>query len=228
MSGKTAFLALRLEGPLQSWGYDSQFDYRKTGLMPTKSGIAGLCCAAMGISRGSEQERDFLQRFHRVNMLTVSIPRRHPTRDQTTLEVRRLRDYHTVKDTRKASGGTKDTHLTYRYYLQDAAFGVVLAGDHDFLDTLAKSLRDPIWGMWLGRKSCIPGAPVFSGIFLSENEALDLLLAGRQLGEFTYQREVRSFEMGNDTLPDQPVCFGSENRGREFAPRRVELRERTT
>lgn len=225
MSGEKAFLAIRLMGPLQSWGYDSQFDYRKTGLMPTKSGIAGLCCAAMHIPRGSEREKGFLHRFREVNMLAVSIPRRHPTKNKETLEVRRLRDYHTVQGTKKASGGIKDTHLTYRYYLQDAAFGVVLAGERDFLDDVAKDLRNPKWGLWLGRKSCLPSAPVFAGIFPDESSALDVLLAGRGLGEFTHQQEVSGFEAGSDTLPDQPVCFGSAEKDRAFAPRRVELRE---
>ena len=90
MSNEKAFLAMSLVGPFQSWGYDSLFDYRKTGLMPTKSGIAGLCCAAMRIPRGSEREEGFLHRFREVNMLAVSIPRRHPTKEKTTFEVRRL------------------------------------------------------------------------------------------------------------------------------------------
>ena len=225
MSDEKAYLALRLEGPLQSWGYDSQFDYRKTGLMPTKSGIAGLCCAAMGIPRGSGQERNFLQRFREVNMLAVSIPLRHPTKDKETLEVRRLRDYHTVQGTKKASGGIKETHLTYRYYLQDAVFAVVLAGDQDFLGDMAKAVSDPKWGLWFGRKSCLPSAPVFVGIFPSEGEALDTLLTGRSLREFTHQREVADFEAGNNTIPDQPVCFGSLDKDKEYLPRRVELRE---
>jgi CRISPR system Cascade subunit CasD len=225
MSSKTAFLALRLEGPFQSWGYDSQFDYRKTGLFPTKSAIAGMCCAAMGISRGSEEEMKFLKRFGEVNMLAVSIPRRGTTKDNASLEVRRLRDYHTVQGTRKASGGIKETHLTYRFYLQDAAFAVILSGDHDFLNDIAYNLRDPKWGLWLGRKCCLPTAPVFTGIHETESEALCLLLNGRKLEEFTHQREVSEFKAGNDTLPDQPVSFGSAEKDREFAPRRVELRE---
>jgi len=154
-------------------------------------------------------------------MLAVSIPRRNPAKDNARLEVRRLRDYHTVRGTKKASGGIKDTHLTYRYYLQDASFGVVLSGDKDFLNDIAEDLRDPKWGLWLGRKSCPPSVPVFAGIFPDESEALNVLLAGRKLEKFTYQREVSSFETGNDTLPDQPVCFGSLEKQREFAPRRV-------
>ena len=107
MSGEKAFLAIRLMGPLQSWGYDSQFDYRKTGLMPTKSGIAGLCCAAMHIPRGSEREKGFLHRFREVNMLAVSIPRRHPTKNKETLEVRRLRDYHTVQGRKRQAAASR-------------------------------------------------------------------------------------------------------------------------
>jgi CRISPR system Cascade subunit CasD len=49
MSYDNRFLALRLEGPLQSWGFDSQYNRRNTGLMPTKSAIAGMCCAALGL-----------------------------------------------------------------------------------------------------------------------------------------------------------------------------------
>lgn len=225
MSNEKAYLALRLEGPLQSWGYDSQFDYRKTGLMPTKSGIAGLCCAAMRKSRGSKEEHDFLRWFREVNMLAVSIPRRNPAKDNATLEVRRLRDYQTVQGTKKASGGIKDTHLTYRYYLQDASFGVVLSGDKNFLNDIAEDLRDPKWGLWLGRKSCLPSAPVFTGVFPDEAEALAALLSGRRLEEFTHQRDASSFEEGNETFPDQPICFGSVEKDREFAPRRVKLRE---
>lgn len=225
MSVEKAFLAFRLEGPLQSWGYDSQFAYRTTGLMPSKSGIAGLCCAAMGIPRGGEEERSFLQRFREVNMTAVSVPRRQPWKEKGRLEVRRLRDYHTVRGTRKASGGFKDTHLTYRYYLQDALFGVVLSSDRAFLAAVAESVRDPKWGIWLGRKSCLPSAPVFVGIFPTEGEALEVLLTGRRVEEFTHQREVSSFEAGDDTLPDQPVSFGSAERDREFAPRRVKLWE---
>ena len=48
MSSEKACLALRLEGPLQSWGFDSQYSRRSTALMPTRSAIGGMCCAALG------------------------------------------------------------------------------------------------------------------------------------------------------------------------------------
>ena len=52
MSSEDKYLALRLQGPLQSWGFDSQYNRRNTALMPTKSALAGMCCAALGFGRG--------------------------------------------------------------------------------------------------------------------------------------------------------------------------------
>ena len=47
------YLALLLDGPLQSWGFSSRFQRRTTGLHPTKSGVIGMICAAMGLAKGS-------------------------------------------------------------------------------------------------------------------------------------------------------------------------------
>ena len=46
-------LLLWLEAPLQSWGADSRYGRRDTLPFPTRSGILGLLCCAMG--RGGEQ-----------------------------------------------------------------------------------------------------------------------------------------------------------------------------
>lgn len=44
-------LLMRLHGPLQSWGTTSRFDERDTQLEPSKSGVVGLLCAALGRDR---------------------------------------------------------------------------------------------------------------------------------------------------------------------------------
>lgn len=232
MSNETAYLALRLEGPLQSWGFESQYNRRNTGLLPTKSAILGMCCAALGIPRGSEDEKALLEQCVDLRLLTVVISRRDPKyRDEPKeLQVRRITDYHTVQNTKTASGGTKDTHLTYRQYLCDASFACILSGNAKLINRLAKDekgqgLENPVWGIWLGRKACIPTAPVFAGIFPDEVEALRELLGAQPLEAFTHQREVERFEDGNDSLPDQPLCFAAPDGIRKFAPRRVVLKE---
>ena len=44
-------LLLRLCGPMQSWGVQSRFSVRDTGLEPSKSGVVGLLAAALGRPR---------------------------------------------------------------------------------------------------------------------------------------------------------------------------------
>ena len=49
-------LLLRLVGPMQSWGTTSRFDERDTQLEPSKSGVLGLICAALGRDRSEPVE----------------------------------------------------------------------------------------------------------------------------------------------------------------------------
>lgn len=220
MSSDKSSLALRLEGPLQSWGFDSQYNRRNTGLMPTKSAIAGMCCAALGLPRGSDKEMEFLASFRTVRMTAIAIPRRL----KKELPVRRLQDYHTVQNTRRASGAiNNDCVLTHRQYLTDAAFGVLLEGDAVLLGEIATALADPVWGIWLGRKTCIPSAPVFAGLKDNRDEALRLLIGEKPLESFTRQEEVENFADGRDSLPDAPVSFATERR--LFSPRGVKTEQ---
>ena len=82
MLSDKSFLALHLKGPLQSWGFDSQYNRRNTGLMPTKSAIAGICCAALGYARGTEKEHKFLSSFGKVRMTAIAIPQSASKRKQ--------------------------------------------------------------------------------------------------------------------------------------------------
>ena len=219
MSSDKSFLALRLEGPLQSWGFDSQYNRRNTGLMPTKSAVAGMCCAALGLPRGSDKEQKFLVNFDAIKMTAIAIPRAGVKKE---LPVRRLQDYQTVQNTRRASGTiNKDCVLTHRQYLTDAAFGVLLEGGSLLLKKIANALENPVWGIWLGRKTCIPSAPVFAGVKENRNDAFRLLIGEKTIESFTRQEEVNNFADGRDSLPDTAVSFATKQR--VFTPRRVKM-----
>jgi CRISPR system Cascade subunit CasD len=218
MSSDNTYLALRLEGPIQSWGFDSQYNRRNTGLFPTKSGIAGMCCAALGLPRGGDKEQSFLTSFGTVRMMAIAIPRSGKNND---LQVRRMQDYHTVQNTRRANGTiNNDCVLTHRQYLTDAAFGVLLEGNPALLHEIANALGDPKWGIWLGRKSCIPSTPVLAGIKETRDAALELLIGSKNLESFTRQLEVENFSEGQDSIPDAPISFATERRV-HCSPRRV-------
>jgi CRISPR system Cascade subunit CasD len=151
-------LLLRLTGPLQSWGYRSRFSDRDTGLEPTKSGVIGLLCCALGQSRSKSPAQLATLMMH------VRVDR------QGTL----LKDFHTAgggvfRGSREyfapTSSGTKGKNpvVTERHYLQDASFLVALEGDDGLLTRIATSLEDPHWPLALGRRSCPPSEPILVG-----------------------------------------------------------------
>lgn len=151
MNANTLFL--RLEGPLQAWGaQESKFVVRRTSEAPTKSGVIGLLCAALGIGR-SEVSSEWLQRLAGLRM-SVRIDRAGV----------RWWDYHTVgaeMEMRTAEGGHKTgAMLTRREYLCDASFLVALQGEPRFVAELDAALRAPKWTLFLGRKCCPPSRPI--------------------------------------------------------------------
>ena len=75
MCADTSCVVLRLEGPLQSWGTSSQYNRRMTDILPSRSAVTGMLCAALGLSRGSDEEQAFLMEMVSVRMLTVAVPR---------------------------------------------------------------------------------------------------------------------------------------------------------
>ncbi|MFJ7996897.1 type I-E CRISPR-associated protein Cas5/CasD [Streptomyces sp. NPDC096310] len=235
-----AVLLLRLAGPLQSWGSRSAFNRRETNPEPTKSGVIGLLAAASGVAR--EDRLDEL------------LPLRLGVRvDQPgTL----LRDYHTVSDyrgrplpqagvnakgTQKPTSPAKNTHVTIRYYLQDAVFLAAVAGPRPLLATLDLAVRAPAFPLALGRRSCPPTQPVSLGVrdgsienvlreepWQASRQAREQYAAQRgrerNLGRSLYPARVdRAVTVedpaGEDVLDDAPVSFYPH--ARTFTSRRV-------
>lgn len=218
------YLALLLDAPLMSFGHASRFQRRTTALHPTRSVILGMICAAAGAAKGSRAEAAWLEKLdeRHVRLTTLAIPRRSAD-DRSSPEppTGRLEDFHTVCGTRKASGKiSKDAVISHRQYLLDARFGVILAGPQEPLAAAAEALRDPVWGIWFGRKCCLPGAPVLRGLADTFAGAMAALgLAGRHPDEFSTVGDVPSFAEGTDTLMDAPMNFAT----RQFRPRRINV-----
>jgi CRISPR system Cascade subunit CasD len=221
-----------LDAPLQSWGFASRFQRRTTGLYPTKSGVVGLLCAALGAAKGSPAEREWLPKLAGLRMTVVTIPRRTvPASNRTQpedLPLRRLEDFHTVLNTRRASGApNNDPVVTHRQYLLDARFGVLLAGELEVLNRVADALRDPVWGVWFGRKCCLPAAPLYRAGPCDEAAAWHVLIGDAPRDQFSRVEEVSRFEEGTDSMQDQPLSFGTADssgpEGRRFTPRRIRL-----
>jgi CRISPR system Cascade subunit CasD len=210
-------LLLRLAGPMQSWGTRSRFSNRDTGLEPSRSGVVGLLCAALGRARNEPLE-DF-----RSLQMAVRVDR----------EGRLMRDYHTAQNVRRADAtkAPQETVLSERFYLADADFLVGLHGEPAFLATLAAALRSPVWQLCLGRKAFVPSVPVYEGVLGGElyrgGELTDLFT------KYPWRRRYAREEPGGEKLrhvvevpfgtgeprPDVPLSFVS--RDRAFAVRHV-------
>lgn len=207
--GEEAVLVLRLAGPLQSWGDHSAFNRRDTQPEPTKSGIIGLLAAASGRSRQDD--------------LADLLPLRLAVRvDQPgTL----LRDYHTVSDYRgrplpqsgvnakgiqKPTSPAKYTHVTTRYYLQDAVFVAAIAGPPGLLTTLDQAVSAPAFPLALGRRACPPTQPVSLGLHQGDLAAVLRDRIDWQAPEWARRRHAARLGRHTDT-------------GKLFYPARIDL-----
>jgi CRISPR system Cascade subunit CasD len=151
-------LLLRLAGPMQSWGTQSRFRYRDTGVEPSKSGVIGLLCAALG------RPRDAAVADLTDLVMGVRVDR------EGVMQT----DFHTAGGNRgdtgpgygvaRFDGSPPDTVLSYRRYLADASFLVGLeartAPDEALLRRLDDALAHPVWPLFLGRRAFVPGEPV--------------------------------------------------------------------
>jgi len=202
-------LLLRLAGPMQSWGTQSRFSIRETGLEPSKSGVIGLLCAALGRPRTAPL--DDLAALH----MGVRVDR----------EGRLTYDFHTAQNLLKAGGGIKDTEPSRRYYLADARFLVALEStDLTLLHRLHAALYQPIWPLYLGRKAFVPSEPVWleQGVVVGSN-TLDVfknyqrLVTARRGEEEAQIRVVIEDVTGVEARSDQPISFAE----RRFVLRQV-------
>ncbi len=224
-----AVLLLRLAGPLQSWGIQSRFTERDTGREPSKSGVIGLLCAALGRERYEiVDDLASLKMIVRVDNEGVI-----------------KKDYHTSMDVIRAHGkNTKDCELSNRYYLSDADFLVALSGDATLLESVHNALQQPHWQIFLGRKSFVPSVPLYipDGLYPDETDALKILKKGlwprAELGaSINWPLSYRKFRgedsislrfiteapfgEGDSVVPDQPI-------GASFSTRKFTIRHTKT
>lgn len=199
-------LLLRLQGPLQSWGTTSRFDERDTQLEPSKSGVLGLVCAALG--------RD---RYEPVDDLAALIMGVRVDREGVV-----LRDYQTATGILNAAGKVdmNRTVVSPRYYLSDAAFLVGLEGEATLLVSIHQALRHPHWSLSLGRKGCLPSSPVYLPDGLHESDLLTALRNYPELSKGAGRQERRLLLEASEGAVrlDQPIAPFAVRR---FGPRFV-------
>lgn len=209
-------LLFRLVAPLQSWGVQSHFTIRDTTSEPSKSGVVGVLCAALGIDREDDTA------LRRVAAAYVGV--------RADREGVLKRDYHTAQNILQAHGkGTKETDVSLRWYLADAAFLVGLhSDDRVLLQELYAALQAPRWPLFLGRKACVPGEPLFfkdPALALQERPLVEVLNTfprlrpKRHRDDPDWMRGLVEDPGGEIARQDQPLSF--RKGARQFAMRRM-------
>lgn len=216
------YLLLWLEAPLQSWGHDSKFGRRDSLDFPTKSGVLGLLCCALGaVGRQTEWLAMWADRDMQVEAYVLQ-----DKQGRALVREPLLRDFHMVgsgyddndpwqnllipktSEGKKAVGG--GTKMTYRYYLQDMAFAVALQGPEAELERLQQALQNPVWDLYLGRKNCAPTEFIAQGIYADDQKVLERARAvasdKKRVAVFRVLQGEHEGEVL--TLNDIPLQFG--------------------
>jgi CRISPR system Cascade subunit CasD len=182
------YLVFRLYGPMCSWGDIAVGEVRPSTVHPSKSAILGLIAAAMGIKRpdtvSGEQERATLEEAHHALAqgygfaVRVDAPGK-PLVDYHTAQVpssgigRNRRQFATRRDELLAvPRADLNTILSRRDYRVDALYTVALwawPGAPYTLAEIATRLHEPVFALYLGRKSCPLGLPLTAQVVMADN-----------------------------------------------------------
>lgn len=164
-------LMLRLDAPLLSFGGVLVDQINPTERFPGRSLLVGLLANALGWDHAERERLQALQQRLR-----------HAARWDAEPEL--LDDYHTVdlgqahlvdtgwttrgqREDRGSGTATKATHQRQRHYWANGCATVALSlADHSEapgLNVLEAALREPARPLFIGRKTCLPAAPLLLG-----------------------------------------------------------------
>lgn len=166
------YLTFQLYGALASWGEQAVGESRHSATHPTRSALLGLLAAALGIRREEEQRLQELQNSVRFGVKLIgsgSVLKDYHTVQVPPLDKKAKHRYTRRDELRSAKLGAV---LSSREYRQDALslVAVWLTDKSSYvLEELRTHLQQPRFHLYLGRKSCPLGLPLYPQIVNSES-----------------------------------------------------------
>lgn len=171
------YLVFRLYGPMASWGGIAVGEYRPGERSPAKSAILGLIGAALGVRRDDAAAQARLRDGYR--MATIAHTPGSLLRDYHTTQVapeiakKRNWKFATRREELSIPREALNTVLSSREYLCDSFYTVCLwgaTGEPPYrLAEIAERLKNPVFALYLGRKSCPIALPVQPQIVTGAN-----------------------------------------------------------
>lgn len=167
----SAYLWLRFDAPLLSFGAPLVDNYGVIQEHPSLAQVCGLLANALGYDHSEPVQTEALQ--DRLRFATRCDRRGEKLPDFQTVALGQDHLVDTGWTTRgtpqeRAGGSAKDgTHIRYREYWADSVYTLALtlspAEEAPTLDALAAALTEPARPLFLGRKPCLPAAPLLLG-----------------------------------------------------------------
>ena len=201
------FLLFTLYAPMGSFGEIAVGERRMGWARPGRSAVLGLVAAALGIERTDDEGHRTLEEglYYAVRAEAAGRP---------------FIDYHTAQTPRSGKGGLFATRrdeltagelstvLSVREWRSDAFFTVVLwpraSGAAD-LDGIARSLCNPQFSLYLGRKAAPLGLPLNPAI-LEADTFMDALAKRKPNAE--EERTLKLIQRGDAAPPE--VAFDAD------------------
>lgn len=180
-------LLLRLESPLLAFGGVMVDNYGFTDDIPSASLLVGLLGNALGYRRGDHEQLQALQDRIRY---AVRIDRSgQRMTDYQTADLNKDDAGWTTRGQPEGRAGGPGTyagqHQRYRDYHADAAITVALTlGPAEISPTvveLARALQHPVRPLFIGRKPCLPTAPLLLG--MADADSLEAALRQAPLAD---------------------------------------------
>ena len=147
-----------------------------TALHPTKTAIIGLIASALGYNRNDPRSAE----------LANSVDIKYSIIKNPTI----LTDFQTVRPLKSQSRYMNKFYKNTKFdtfsklndsdksiikrvqYLQDAEFDVYVGGNDELLNTIFKAIQNPVYTLFIGKRSCVPNKPIVTDFNLIKEEDL--------------------------------------------------------
>ena len=167
-------LLLRFDAPLMAFGGVVIDNLGVTRRFPGRATLAGLFANALGYLHREADKLDTLQRRLRY-AVRCDRPGREIV-DYQTVDLNPetspfMQEGWTTRGAPEGRAGGKEaregTHVRYRHYIADALYTIALTlkppSPAPTLDEIEAALREPARPVFIGRKCCLPSAPLLLG-----------------------------------------------------------------
>jgi CRISPR system Cascade subunit CasD len=176
------YLKIHLSGVLQYFSSNQSTTLRSsyvTETHPTKRAVFGLIGSAMGFERGNKEQQNYLKDNLVVKYKSLKDDIMLLEDYQTVSPLKSQQYYmnkHYKRNTFKTMDGSKGSEeaiIKKIQYLQNAEFEVYVGGDEKILKEIYEALRNPVYALFFGKRSCVPNKPLVTKFELIKEEDLE-------------------------------------------------------